>query len=245
MSRFVEPKEIASKVDKARTLLEYVSESGTSLMRDSSIRQYEDILDMLHDCENILSGILNAQRIKHAAPSMISSQSFHVILNQPKDIMRAYRSRMSDLRVKKFSISAVSSCAVALYDWFNLRFKSAEESSFRYNPSKICNYIDEFIVAYGYYVRNKSISEFNNSMYEWGRGIDAEGSVQYPLPKFIHDIYQSSDNIEAEAVVLEKEIKSSLYDSNFNEDKIDTIFNMYTKIFPDHTYEIIKMRSKL
>ena len=246
MGRFVEPKEIHSKISKAHELIVYIAENGSQIMRDSTLQQYEDTLDLLQNCENVLSSVINAQKMRKMSVHDFSETRYMQNVNsKPAEIMRNYRTRLSSLRSSKFSSSDISCCVSSLYDWFVLRFKSSEDSTFKYNPSKICNYIDEFIIAYGHFIHADNISEFETNMYQWSESINSPSTVQYPLPKFIHDIYLSSDCVAAEAVVLENEIKSSLYDNTFNEDKRDTILTMYRQVWADVSFDTIKARSKI
>lgn len=246
MARYVETRELYNKVARLETLFSYVAEGCTYTMKPDTLKQYEDMLEMLKNSEHMLQSILAAQNSRHRSPVELNMSSpIQEVLSRPKEMMRIYRSRFSDLRFKQFSNDYIKDCASSLYEWFNMRFKSATESLFRYNPEKICNYIDQFIVAYGYYLREKSASEFEDDFYTWSKTVDTAGCVQYPLPKFILDVYEMPQGVVPEAVILENEIKNSLYDDNFYPDKLRSIYSMYHSEWPEHSESTIKMRSKI
>lgn len=107
-------------------------------------------------------------------------------------------------------------CAQYISKWWMSRFNpDTKNPNFRYDMTKIPEWIDSIIITYGKYHHDNNLHEFRKQFDSWIESVKTEVSNIYSTPFFVHQLYNSNDsyNFTDEAV----ELASELYAAGLNQ----------------------------
>lgn len=135
----------------------------------------------------------------------------------PKFILKTYRTKLQKLADTTEGMNKVSSLGYYLNLWFTVRYSPNEANScFRYKASRIHEWIDLIILAFGQSIHNNTLFTFCTEFDSWLESIERDHSQTWILPKTIMQ-FQGKGAIACtkEALLLERIIKPILYDDDF------------------------------
>lgn len=134
-------------------------------------------------------------------------------------------SKFSDILLelpnRTFDTEEAQECATYLSQWWRVRFSPDNKNpNFRYNMTKIPEWIDSIIIAYGKYKADENLNEFRKQFDSWSESVKRDTNNIYSTPFFVHEIYTSDNpsNFTDEAV----DIASELYSVGLHELKAST-----------------------
>lgn len=122
---------------------------------------------------------------------------------------------LADLPDGEFQSEDAKECATYISQWWQARFNpDVKNPNFRYNMTKIPEWIDSIVIAYGKFQHDNKLKKFKKQFDSWIRSVETDVTNIYSTPFFIHELYNSSDpeNFTDEAV----EIASELYSAGLN-----------------------------
>lgn len=128
---------------------------------------------------------------------------------------------LTELPSSEFHSEEAQECATYLQRWWKARFNPDNKNpNFRYNMTKIPEWIDSIVIAYGKYMHDNNLLKFRKQFDSWIVSVETDVSNIYSTPFFIHELYGSRDpdNFTDEAV----EIASELYAAGLNKLKSST-----------------------
>lgn len=213
--KYVYVDDLISTQERTYKSVRAFSDSDQSLYKPTR-QKYIKLVNLLISQINLICDKLN---IKFEYTLSDSSKSSDSPSSLAQIEMHNWKHQFDSLRNVKFTSSDVSLCRDLLVKWFNARFNS---KGFIYNRKKIPDWIDWFIVAYGYYCRTNDGGVFASILNNW---IASEmESSKFPLPQEISSIGDDELYYTSQAAVIELEIKKSLY-------KSDELINQRSRIF--------------
>lgn len=122
---------------------------------------------------------------------------------------------LSELPDSEYETDEAKECATYISRWWQVRFNPDNKNpNFRYNMTKLPEWIDSIIIAFGKYKHDKKISRFRKQFDSWLLSVETDLDNIYSTPFFIHELYNSTDpdNFTDEAV----DIASELYGGGLN-----------------------------
>ena len=122
---------------------------------------------------------------------------------------------ITELPNSTFHSEEAHECATYLQSWWKTRFNPDNKNpNFRYNMTKIPEWIDSIVIAYGKYMHDDNLIKFRKQFESWIISVETDVNNIYSTPFFIHEIYCSRDpdNFTDEAV----EIAAELYAAGLN-----------------------------
>lgn len=126
-----------------------------------------------------------------------------------------------ELPNSEYQTDEAKECATYMSRWWQVRFNpDVKNPNFRYNMTKLPEWIDSIIIAFGKYMHDKKLPKFRKQFDNWLSSVETDVSNIYSTPFFVHEIYDSTnpDNFTDEAV----DIASELYAGGLSQLKAST-----------------------
>lgn len=117
---------------------------------------------------------------------------------------------LAELPSGEYETEEARECATYISRWWQVRFNpDVKNPNFRYNMTKLPEWIDSIIITFGKYVHDKKLPKFRKQFDNWLLSVETDVSNIYSTPFFVHELYDSDNpkNFTDEAV----EIASELY----------------------------------
>lgn len=158
----------------------------------------------------------------------------------PRQAMHELYAQFTNLSYTSMPTELLEQCKDIIVIWFNKRFSYTDrDPHFQYNLNNFNSWLDWFIIAIGYSIKQNKLDALINDINEWFEDgmTSPDGSGRtYPLPYAVKIVGQfdpskSEDNITPESIVIEKYIKESLYTFPDYHNKRATIYNRWHKIW--------------
>lgn len=227
-NKYIEPERLKNRVDSIEALIQETCKNDVKYLRSSTIDKYRDIANLLQECSYKLNMFVSEaccdRNLSHPNVS-----SYNIMKELSRNIA-TLNSEYPD--IQEFCIN--------LKEWFNRRYGSLNPNkNFTYTATRIPEFIDKFIIAYGMYAHKRNLSEFYLQLNRW---YDTLESSNYPLPQFIARIEEECLTPYPESVVIEDSVKKSLYTSNFSEYH-RTILDRYLKTWEGEDFLSIESKS--
>lgn len=160
-----------------------------------------------------------------------------------KAIVHEVAERLKDMPVDDYICQEVSDCRQIIYRWYFSRYlPKKRDPQFHYQATKIPDWIDAIIIAYGEAWHNRFTRKFKNKMNDWLSAIEQGNSDPWALPYFIQETLQSKepDDFNYEAIMLEREISRHLFDSKFFYNHKGRV----ARIIKEHNQDIVDIPDK-
>ena len=209
--------------DKYAELRDYALEI-VSLVNELLDESDDPFDDYLCSSENIN---LSSPNIQYADSALAVPAQNEIIkateqAYSPKSIMKNVYNSANPLREHEgVCYQETGPVCELLADWIEVRFKSPSPS-FHYTATKIPEWIDQIIAAYGIYVHRNLDTLFINEFRRWLRDDVVGQDCIYPLPPLVIE-----ENIEDEATIeivqLEDDIKPLIYSKRFYPSRLKSL----------------------
>ena len=229
---------VCSQLDECASILSEIVEGNATVTRDSisAFRESpsDGILEFSDDTD--LSDIFIAYPLQN------KSQSDMML--SPKIIVKTYSERIQtcadDLGCSSGIIQVNQFCQL-LNRWYQTRFapSSIRNPNFRFRASRICEWIDLLIIAAGNALVQEMFPSFLSDMYSWIDSLTNDQEQTWPLPYSVMQLKPLvSTCCSKEAILIEKVLKPSLYDSSFFFESMHTVETIYSNSFGIHGDEL-------
>lgn len=201
--------DVEGQFKRLSSTLYQLGSSGCKLYTPTKKRYTDLSIDVINNFEQFF----RANNIPlHVEVKQISSE---IVERPAKQMMHDILVQMSNLESIVLPSRDMEVCKSLILEWFNARFgRRHEDRYFRYNLAYFNRWLDWFIIALGQYIHEGRIDEFRESLYDWiNEEMTQPGKdgITYPLPFFIKNIGELENNITAESIVIEHDIKPILY----------------------------------
>lgn len=116
---------------------------------------------------------------------------------------------LAELPNSEYETEEAQECATYISRWWQTRFNpDVKNPNFRYNMTKLPEWIDSIIIAFGKYVHDKKLPKFRKQFDNWLSSVEIDVSNIYSTPFFVHQIYDSNNpnNFTDEAVDIASEL---------------------------------------
>lgn len=226
MGKYVQTSEVRRKLDHFSDALSGAMSNEVKYMRTSTIDDYKYMLEELEQCQKSIYEFLS-----HNSVSLSNNTS------EASDMMSALWTGFRNLSKFDSDLLWCIDCASNLTEWFNKRYEI--KSNFQFTASKIPDFIDTFIISYSYCMKTNTLAEFYKELGNWYKSLSEHN---YPLPAYIINIAKAHPDVNPECVVLEHEIKKSLYIVEPLISYSDTLLTKYKSSWIDEPYEYIRNR---
>lgn len=116
---------------------------------------------------------------------------------------------LAELPNSEYQTEEAKECATYISRWWQIRFNpDVKNPNFRYNMTKLPEWIDSIIIAFGKYVHDKKLPKFRKQFDNWLSSVEIDVSNIYSTPFFVHEIYDSDNpnNFTDEAVDIASEL---------------------------------------
>lgn len=146
-----------------------------------------------------------------------------------KEIVKTYSVRIqncADTVGCSSGILQVNQFCQLLNSWYQARFPAMRPkgSKFFFKADKIHEWVDLLILAAGSSLHNREFPSFVSGMNSWIKDLNTAKDQTWVLPFSVMQIKKSmGDACTEEAVLLERVVKSSIYDKDFYPDEKDSV----------------------
>lgn len=143
----------------------------------------------------------------------------------PKLIVSSYSKRIRQCREQSTGIIQINQFCSMLDSWYQARYNpEIKNTKFHYKSQRIHEWIDLLILAAGDAIRSKMFTSFKADVDDWISTLNSPRDGNWVLPKQVmkfnsHD----ADQCTKEAVLIEKVVKSMLYDESFYGDQMHSV----------------------
>ena len=149
----------------------------------------------------------------------------------PKTIVSNYHKRLMTCAIEPSGILQFNQFCQDLSSWFEARFSSDScNSNFKYRADRIHEWIDLFIIAAGSALHDMTFAAFRSELSDWLAKLQTEEDWNWVVPEGVMRFqkYKASDCTK-EAILLERIVKSTLYDDSFYPSLRDSIAQIVIK----------------
>lgn len=215
-------KRLSSVADELEDCLCIIEEIvGSEVPRPAKVIDLKEPeqLRLPEDFEDDLSDVLSIQ-LPEPSPQLDNKENY-----PPKVIMSTYAKRIAACKEESTGIIQVNQFCTMLDSWYQARFNpEVKNLQFRYKSQRIHEWIDLLILAAGDAIHSKMFSSFKANIDDWVSNLNSPTDGNWVLPKQVMRFKSHTrDQCTQEAVLIERIVKSTLYDEKFYNSQKDSV----------------------
>lgn len=212
---------VASELEDCISLIYSVIGDYSETSKEAvELKEPEQFVSPREDFEDDLSDVLSIDLESNARENASAIESY-----TPKQIVKTYSTRIHNCREIHTGILQVNQFCTLLDDWYQARFNpTIKNTKFHYKSQRIHEWIDLWILAAGDALHNKMFPSFKSDIDAWVRTLNTLEDQNWILPQQVMEYKNANyDQVTKEAVLIEKIVKSLLYDDEFYASELNSV----------------------